>query len=163
MAGCPYEHLQRIRKDVLCIRLVQSENWSVSKQYRLDAAYGVDRDVEKDDGGFILVVEKVCDLCQVEQMGLKLDGIGHEALDVIQSESGLYLNALFLCHNEFGINVILPMRMAPQGLVRQFEKKRLTTDVTGDDVHMEYFLIGFTGTMIILVALEHEGPVRRSR
>ena len=110
-----------------------------------------------------MVVEKVCDLCQVEQMGLKLDGIGHEALDVVQSESGLYLNTLFLCHNEFGINVILPMRMAPQGLVRQFEKKRLTTDVTGDDVHMEYFLIGFTGTMIILVALEHEGPVRRSR
>jgi len=92
---------------------------------RLDAAYGADRDVEKDDGGFILVVEKVCDLCQVEQMGLKLDGIGHEALDVVQSESGLYLNTLFLCHNEFGINVILPMRMAPQGLVRQIEKKKI--------------------------------------
>lgn len=91
---------------------------------RLDAAYGADRDVEKDDGGFILVVEKVCDLRQVEQMSLKLDGSGHEALDVIQSESGLYLNALFLCHNEFGINVILPRRMAPQGLVRQLEKKK---------------------------------------
>ena len=70
--------------------MVQSENWSVSKQYRLDAAYGVDRNVEKDDGGFILIVERVCDLRQVGQMGLKLDGIGHEALDVIQSESRLH-------------------------------------------------------------------------
>ena len=128
-----------------------------------DAAYGADRDVEKDDGGFILVVEKVCDLHHVGQMGLKLDGSGHQALDAVQSESGPYLNALFLCHNEFGINVILPMRMAPRRLVRQLEKKRLTTDVIGDGVHMEYFLIGFTGTMIVLLALEREEPARRSR
>lgn len=74
-----------------------------------------------------------------------------------------YANILFLCNNEFGINVILPMRMAPRGLARQLEKKRLTTDVTGDGVHMEYFLIGFTGTMIVLLALEREEPVRRSR
>ena len=90
---------------------------------RLDAAYGADRDVEKDDGGFILVVEKVCDLCQVEQMGLKLDGFGHETLDVFQSEQGPYANILFLCNNEFGINVILPMRMAPRGLVQELEQK----------------------------------------
>lgn len=92
---------------------------------RLDAAYGADRDVEKDDGGFVLIVEKICDLCPVEQMGLKLDGVGHEALDVFQSEQGPYANILFLCNNEFGINVILPVSMAPQGLARQLEKKKI--------------------------------------
>jgi hypothetical protein len=49
---------------------------------------------------------------------VRLDGNRHEAVDVVKSKSGTYINAFFLCNNEFGINVFIPMDIAPQALLR---------------------------------------------
>jgi hypothetical protein len=84
----------------------------------LDREYGAERDVDNGDGGFVLVVENVQDLSLISQRYMKLDDNQHEAVDVIKSKNGTYLNVFFLCNNEFGINIFIPMDIAPQALLR---------------------------------------------
>jgi hypothetical protein len=89
----------------------------------LDKEYGSDRDAENGDGGFVLVAENIQDLSVIEQRYVKLDSNQHEAVDVVKSESGMYINALFLCNNEFGINIFIPMDIAPKVLLNGFVSK----------------------------------------
>jgi hypothetical protein len=84
----------------------------------LDEVYGVGRDVDNNDGGFVLVVENVKDLSAINERYVRLDDNRHEAVDVVKCKSGAYINALFLCNNEFGINVFIPMDIAPSALLR---------------------------------------------
>jgi hypothetical protein len=89
----------------------------------LDEVYGADRDVDNNDGGFVLIVENVEDLSFVEQRYVRLDANQHEAVDIVKCENRAYINALFLCNTEFGINVIMPMNIAPQVLLRDIPQK----------------------------------------
>jgi hypothetical protein len=84
----------------------------------LDETYGADRDVDNSDGGFVLVAENVQDLEVLTRNYVKLDENRHEAVDVVKCEKGVYINALFLCNNEFGINVFIPLDIAPQVLLK---------------------------------------------
>jgi hypothetical protein len=89
----------------------------------LDGIYGADRDVEKDDGGFVLIAENIQDIELVSQRYMRLDGDTHEAVDVLKFKSGLYVNAFFLCNNEFGINILMPIGVAPSALLRDLHEK----------------------------------------
>jgi hypothetical protein len=89
----------------------------------LDKTYGADRDVENSDGGFVVIVENVQDISLIGQRYVSLDGNGHEVVDVVQCEKGSYINALFLCNNEFGINVLMPLEIAPQVLLKDVLRK----------------------------------------
>ena len=82
----------------------------------LDATYGADRDVDADDGGFVLLAENMEDLRLIRQRHVGLDGKRHEAVSVIKSGDKPYINAFFLCNNEFGINVLMPREIAPPDL-----------------------------------------------
>jgi hypothetical protein len=44
-------------------------------------------------------------------------------VDVVKCESGTYINTLFLCNNEFGINVFMPVEAAPEVLLRGLSQK----------------------------------------
>jgi hypothetical protein len=90
---------------------------------RLDEVYGVDRDVDRADGGFVLIAENIQDLELIGQRYVRMDSNRHEVVDVVKCESGLYINALFLCHNEFGINVFMPMDIAPGILLKDLPQK----------------------------------------
>jgi hypothetical protein len=89
----------------------------------LDETYGAGRDVENGDGGFVLIAERVQDLDLIGQRHAKLDGGGHEAVAVVKGENEPFINAFFLCNNEFGINVFLPMKIAPDTLLRDLYRK----------------------------------------
>ena len=84
----------------------------------LDGTYGADRDVDHGDGGFVLVVENVQDLAAVSQQYVDLNANRHEAVSLVQCEKEPYLNALFLSNNEFGINILMPLNIAPRVLLR---------------------------------------------
>jgi hypothetical protein len=89
----------------------------------LDKEYGAERDVDNGDGGFVLIAENVQDISDIDQRYAKLGDNRHETVDVVKCESGAYINALFLCNNEFGINVIMPVDIAPAVLVKNLPKK----------------------------------------
>jgi hypothetical protein len=90
---------------------------------KLDEVYSAGRDVDGGDGGFVLIAENVQDISLIGQRYVRLDSGRHEAVDVVKSESGTYINALFLCNNEFGINVFMPMSIAPESLLRGLPQK----------------------------------------
>jgi hypothetical protein len=90
---------------------------------RLDEAYGPERDVDNSDGGFVVVVENVQDVLLIGQRYVKLDDNRHETVDVVKCEKETYINALFLCNNEFGINIFIPLNIAPQVLLKDVLRK----------------------------------------
>jgi hypothetical protein len=89
----------------------------------LDETYGAGRDVDGGDGGFVLIAESVQDVSLIGQRYVKLDGSRHEAVDVVKCEKEPYINAFFLCNNEFGINVFMPMKIAPEALLSELSQK----------------------------------------
>lgn len=89
----------------------------------LDETYGADRDVDNGDGGFVVIVENVHDMSFIAQRYVKLDDNRHEAVDVVKCEAGVYINAFFLCNNEFGINIFMPLDIAPQVLLKDVLRK----------------------------------------
>ena len=89
----------------------------------LDEEYGADRDSSKSDGGFVLIVENVQDIADIGNRYVALDANRHEAVDVVKSEKAPYINAFFLCNNEFSINVFMPMYMAPVALLKNLSPK----------------------------------------
>jgi len=88
----------------------------------LDSAYGAKRDVNNSDGGFVLVVENVQDLAAISRQYVELGANRHEAVLLVQCEKEPYIDVLFLCNNEFGINVLMPVSMAPTVLLKALEK-----------------------------------------
>jgi hypothetical protein len=89
----------------------------------LDEVYGSARDVDNNDGGFVLIVENVQDLELLKQRYMALDKSQYEVVDVVKSKKRLYINAFYLCNNEFGINVFIPMDIAPQTLLKDISRK----------------------------------------
>ena len=90
---------------------------------KLDEVYGADRDVDGGDGGFVLIVENVEDISNINQRYVELDSNRHEAVDVFKCGKRPYINALFLCNNEFGINILMPMNIAPNVLLGNLSQK----------------------------------------
>ena len=84
----------------------------------LDEAYGADRDVQNNDGGFVLIAENIQDISDIGQRYVKLDNNRHEAVDVVNCEDRPYINVFVLCNNEFGINIFMPVDIAPHVLLR---------------------------------------------
>lgn len=77
----------------------------------LDKEYGADRNIDKEDGGFVLVAETVADLEQALTAYPVLGALKPEQVNIC---NGGYINALFLCNNEFGINLLMPRSLAPK-------------------------------------------------
>ena len=90
---------------------------------KLDETYGADRDVDNSDGGFVLIAGNVEDISTIDRRYVKLDSNRHEAVDIVKCESRPYINAFFLCNNEFGINVFMPIDIAPAALLVNLSKK----------------------------------------
>jgi hypothetical protein len=89
----------------------------------LDEAYGADRDVDHGDGGFVLIAENVQDLEAIERGYENLSGMAYEAVDAVNCDSGVLINAFFLHNNEFGVNVLMPLEIAPKALLRDLSEQ----------------------------------------
>ena len=80
---------------------------------KLDNHYGKDRDNENDDGGIVLIAESASDLDYFSEHYMKLESSCYEHVHLLRSEKGSYLNVLYLCNNEYGINLFIPLSIAP--------------------------------------------------
>lgn len=71
----------------------------------LDENYGVERNIETDLGGYLLIAENIVDI-EVLKNG-KLDGVEAEYTDLIKcKEGGNYTSSLFLLSSDFSIVVV---------------------------------------------------------
>lgn len=87
----------------------------------LDDNYGEDRDVDENDGGFVLIAENVSDLTEANEQYIQTDNDTHEYVNLVKCEETSYINALYLSNNEFGVNVFLPKAIAPRVLLDDLE------------------------------------------
>ena len=80
----------------------------------LDKYYGKDRDVYKNDGGFVFIAENVEDLSYFISHHIDPNNGSYEDAQIFRTEQGYYLDILFLCNNEFSINLLTPARLLPE-------------------------------------------------
>ncbi len=71
----------------------------------LDCNYGANRDIDKDLGGYVLIVENRIDIEVLKQDRLK--NITSEYIDLIECRGGVtYTSSLFLLSSDFSIVVV---------------------------------------------------------
>jgi len=87
----------------------------------LDENYGADRDVDEEDGGFVVILQNVQDIEEATTEGIQLDEDIYEYVNLVKCEDGDYINVLYLANNEFGINVFLPKDTASNSLLEDLD------------------------------------------
>ena len=96
----------------------------------LDIVYGENRDVDKDDGGFVFVAENKDDLNYFGINYMKLEKNLYEAVKLVRSKKEPYLNVFFLCNNEYGINLFIPMPIVPEIIFEKLTGRDPRQDLT---------------------------------
>ena len=96
----------------------------------LDIVYGENRDVDKDDGGFVFVAENKDDLNYFGINYMKLEKNLYEAVKLVKSQKEPYLNVFFLCNNEYGINLFIPMPIVPEIIFENLTGRDPRQDLT---------------------------------
>lgn len=81
--------------------------------------YGIERNARLDDGGYILLTETVADVQEIVSEHVDCNIRHCEYAEVIQCSGGDYIDALYINNNEFAINVIMPLSVAPQILIEE--------------------------------------------
>lgn len=91
----------------------------------LDTYYGENRDVDSEDGGYVLIIQSEEDIERLEEFDIYIDEeIYPEYVDKIKVEEGEdWINALILCNNEFGISLIMPISIAPEILLNEISEE----------------------------------------
>ena len=81
----------------------------------LDENYGAERDIDHDDGGFVLLFTHAEDWAQIRST-TNIDFTSHipEWVDHISTESEDYAAALYLISNDFGIILSAPVHLLSQ-------------------------------------------------
>ena len=82
--------------------------------YTLDKIYGSDRDIYRSDGGFVFIAENHRDLDYFIENHINPADRTFEDVQIFKTERGDYFNILFLCNNEFSINLLMPVYLMPQ-------------------------------------------------
>jgi hypothetical protein len=86
----------------------------------LGEIFGEDRDVDFDDGGFVVVAKNKEDLKEFSQKCVELDSDLLEYVQLIQSETESYLNVFYLCNEyESGITLLVPVSIAPERFLQE--------------------------------------------
>lgn len=80
----------------------------------LDKYYGKDRGIYQNDGGFVFIAENKKDLDYFIQNHIDPEAGFYEDIRIIRAGSVQYFNILFLCNNEFSINLIFPVSLMPE-------------------------------------------------
>ena len=87
----------------------------------LDEKFGDDRDVDEDDGGFVLVIESKEDLADFSAEYVELDSSTREYVELLPTAKEPYFNVFFL-YNEYehGITLLIPMSIVPENHLEKF-------------------------------------------
>ncbi|MBW6411328.1 hypothetical protein [Clostridium weizhouense] len=84
----------------------------------LDSEYGYNRDKYKDNGGYVIVVDKQEDFRQIKKKTyIDCNTVIAEYVDkIVCSNSEVYTNSLILCNNDYAISLIIPLELTPENL-----------------------------------------------
>lgn len=93
---------------------------------KLEYYYGDDRDVDKDMGGYILIIQAQEDLYELKNINLDIYKSYPEYVDRIRIKTdkgqvGCWTNTLMLCNNDFGISIIMPLELTPKNLIEEID------------------------------------------
>jgi hypothetical protein len=81
----------------------------------LDEVFGAERNVDFEDGGFVVIAQSQEDLNWFAQTCVELESPTLEYVELVHSEKGAYLNAFFLVNEyESGVTLFVPMSIAPE-------------------------------------------------
>lgn len=88
----------------------------------LDENYGADRNVDNDDGGYILIINQAADLITlVTEYHLNILDDGSEYVDELNTFPS-YLSLLYIRNNEFAIGLLMPKSLAPDFILDELEE-----------------------------------------
>ncbi|WP_242396675.1 hypothetical protein [Clostridium butyricum] len=84
----------------------------------LDVEYGVNRDKYKDNGGYVIIIDKQEDFREIKEKAyIDCDSVIAEYVDKIVCSNGeIYTNSLILCNSDYSISLIIPLKLTPQNL-----------------------------------------------
>lgn len=80
----------------------------------MDHYYGADRNGPLEDGGVVVIVKTQRDLQRFRQLYLDPRIGVCESARTIATPKGPWLHLLFLCNNDFGIDLMAPARLLPE-------------------------------------------------
>ena len=91
----------------------------------MDDTFGAERDIDFQDGGFIVIAQAREDLDCFARDHVALDSLTLEYVEPVSSTKELYLNAFFLI-NEYaqGISLFVPASLAPKALLREYRARK---------------------------------------
>jgi hypothetical protein len=111
--------LTHLREGEIVKKLPSEVQQSIKEVLKiLDYEYGEDRDKYKDDGGYVVVIEKYDDFKKLKQrVQIDCDEVIAEYVDKIVCNTGeVYTNSLIICNNDYAISIIIPLELTPQNL-----------------------------------------------
>lgn len=77
----------------------------------LDAEYGENREADYDLGGYVLVIEAVGELEQLQDFRIDIEANVPEYVDVIACSDGqVFTSSLILLNSDFSVVVIMPIK-----------------------------------------------------
>jgi len=83
----------------------------------LDAEYGDNRDIDRDLGGYVLVMEQPEDYAELEKLNIDRE-TAFEYTERIKCNNGEeYLQATMMSNNDFSIIIVTPIRIAMDWLI----------------------------------------------
>ncbi len=84
----------------------------------LEEVYGVDRNIETDLGGFVVLIENTIDFEELKSYNLDLLTDVAEIVDVIGTDEDTYISVLCLLSSDFGIKVVTKKEIVPINLLK---------------------------------------------
>ena len=97
-----YKENQFLKKNNIPLEVIESIKVTISI---LNENYGINRDVELDLGGYVVIAENIVDIEVLKQD--KLQGLVAEYTDIIECSEGVnWTSSLFLLSNDFAIVVV---------------------------------------------------------
>lgn len=76
----------------------------------LNESYGVDRDVDGGDGGYIIIIENEIEIELLKNIHLNVKSVIPEYIDIIECKNGAtYINTLILLSSDYAIHLIFPL------------------------------------------------------
>ncbi len=86
----------------------------------LDEEYGEERNIIKDLGGFVALVEDITDIKELEGFNLNLKKDVVEDIELIETETRTYLSILNLVGSDFAIVIIVERSDIEEDLLKKW-------------------------------------------
>lgn len=89
----------------------------------LNQYYGEHRNIDRDMGGYVLLLENPSDQERLENIFHQaVDGLIPEYVDKIITSDGIYTKSLIICSSDYSITIVAKINDTPKNLLEHMEK-----------------------------------------